>query len=67
MQRFILTGAPGAGKTVLLRRLELAGFPGASQLGEYVVREPGSPKSFARVSYTGSEGCGLKPERRRGR
>lgn len=27
MQRFILTGAPGAGKTVLLRRLELAGFP----------------------------------------
>jgi predicted ATPase len=27
MQRYILTGAPGAGKTVLLRRLELAGFP----------------------------------------
>ncbi|HEY1749795.1 MAG TPA: AAA family ATPase [Caulobacteraceae bacterium] len=27
MQRHILTGAPGAGKTVLLRRLELAGFP----------------------------------------
>jgi predicted ATPase len=26
MQRFILTGAPGAGKTVLLRRLELAGY-----------------------------------------
>jgi len=26
MQRYILTGAPGAGKTVLLRRLELAGF-----------------------------------------
>jgi predicted ATPase len=25
MQRYILTGAPGAGKTVLLRRLELAG------------------------------------------
>jgi len=27
MRRYILTGAPGAGKTVLLRRLELAGFP----------------------------------------
>lgn len=27
MQRYILTGAPGAGKTVLLRRLEAAGFP----------------------------------------
>jgi predicted ATPase len=27
MQRYILTGSPGAGKTVLLRRLELAGFP----------------------------------------
>jgi len=27
MQRFILTGAPGAGKTILLRRLELAGYP----------------------------------------
>ena len=27
MQRYILTGAPGAGKTVLLRRLEVAGFP----------------------------------------
>src|SRR5580704_7261489 len=26
MQRYILTGAPGAGKTVLLRRLELAGY-----------------------------------------
>ncbi len=26
MQRHILTGAPGAGKTVLLRRLELEGF-----------------------------------------
>lgn len=26
MQRFILTGAPGAGKTVLLRQLELEGF-----------------------------------------
>lgn len=26
MQRHILTGAPGAGKTVLLRRLELAGY-----------------------------------------
>jgi predicted ATPase len=26
MQRYILTGAPGAGKTVLLRRLERAGF-----------------------------------------
>ncbi len=25
MRRFILTGAPGAGKTVLLRRLEIAG------------------------------------------
>jgi len=27
MQRHILTGAPGAGKTILLRRLELAGYP----------------------------------------
>ena len=27
MKRYILTGAPGAGKTVLLRRLELAGYP----------------------------------------
>ena len=27
MQRYILTGAPGAGKTVLLHRLEVAGFP----------------------------------------
>src|SRR5580700_10962753 len=26
MQRYILTGAPGAGKTVLLRRLERDGF-----------------------------------------
>src|SRR5580704_18022468 len=26
MQRYILTGAPGAGKTVLLRRLELEGL-----------------------------------------
>jgi predicted ATPase len=26
MRRFILTGAPGAGKTVLLRQLELDGF-----------------------------------------
>jgi predicted ATPase len=26
MQRYILTGAPGAGKTVILRRLELYGF-----------------------------------------
>ncbi|HVN00126.1 MAG TPA: AAA family ATPase [Caulobacteraceae bacterium] len=26
MKRYILTGAPGAGKTVILRRLELAGF-----------------------------------------
>ncbi|MGH6970117.1 MAG: AAA family ATPase, partial [Caulobacteraceae bacterium] len=26
MKRYILTGAPGAGKTVLLRRLELAGY-----------------------------------------
>jgi predicted ATPase len=26
MQRFILTGAPGAGKTVLLRQLEVDGF-----------------------------------------
>ena len=26
MKRFVLTGAPGAGKTVLLRRLELDGF-----------------------------------------
>lgn len=26
MQRYILTGAPGAGKTVLIRALELAGF-----------------------------------------
>ena len=26
MQRYILTGAPGAGKTILLRRLELAGY-----------------------------------------
>jgi predicted ATPase len=27
MRRYILTGAPGAGKTILLRRLELAGYP----------------------------------------
>jgi predicted ATPase len=27
MKRYILTGAPGAGKTVLLRRLEKAGYP----------------------------------------
>ncbi len=27
MRRFILTGAPGAGKTVLLRQLEVEGFP----------------------------------------
>jgi|HubBroStandDraft_1064217.scaffolds.fasta_scaffold54565_3 predicted ATPase len=27
MHRYILTGAPGAGKTVLLRRLEVAGYP----------------------------------------
>jgi predicted ATPase len=27
MQRYILTGAPGAGKTVLLRRFEVAGYP----------------------------------------
>jgi predicted ATPase len=26
MRRYILTGAPGAGKTVLLRRLEVAGY-----------------------------------------
>jgi predicted ATPase len=26
MRRYILTGAPGAGKTILLRRLELAGY-----------------------------------------
>ena len=26
MKRFILTGTPGAGKTVILRRLEQAGF-----------------------------------------
>ncbi|HEX3918427.1 MAG TPA: AAA family ATPase [Caulobacteraceae bacterium] len=26
MQRFILTGAPGAGKTIILRQLELDGF-----------------------------------------
>jgi predicted ATPase len=26
MKRYILTGAPGAGKTVVLRRLELAGY-----------------------------------------
>ena len=26
MQRFILTGAPGAGKTAILRQLELDGF-----------------------------------------
>jgi predicted ATPase len=26
MQRYILTGAPGAGKTIMLRRLELEGF-----------------------------------------
>lgn len=26
MQRFILTGAPGAGKTVMLRQLEFDGF-----------------------------------------
>lgn len=26
MTRYVLTGAPGAGKTVLLRRLELAGY-----------------------------------------
>jgi len=26
MKRYVLTGAPGAGKTVILRRLELAGY-----------------------------------------
>ena len=27
MQRFILTGAPGAGKTILIRELERLGYP----------------------------------------
>ena len=27
MKRYILTGAPGAGKTVIVRQLELDGFP----------------------------------------
>jgi predicted ATPase len=31
MQRYILTGAPGAGKTVLLRRLEAAGYPAVEE------------------------------------
>src|SRR5690348_13927055 len=47
MRRFILTGAPGAGKTSILRQLEIEGFSVVEEAATGVVaaaqaREPGS-------------------------
>jgi predicted ATPase len=54
MKRFILTGAPGAGKTVLLRQLELEGFSVVEEAATNVialsqargVAEPWHDRSF---------------------
>jgi predicted ATPase len=43
MNRFILTGTPGAGKTAIIRRLELDGFSvveEAAKLGAAILKRP---------------------------
>jgi predicted ATPase len=54
MKRFILTGAPGAGKTVILRQLELDGFSVVEEAATDIIaleqargiREPWTDPSF---------------------
>jgi len=69
MMRYILTGAPSAGKTAVLRRLKLEGFGVVEEAATDVIRlrqaegtaepwkEPGFVEDIARLQ--GAPGSGL--------
>jgi len=45
MRRFIITGAPGAGKTAIIRQLELDGFSVVEEAATDVIRRRANPRS----------------------
>ena len=54
MKRFILTGAPGAGKTVLIRELERRGYPVVEEAATDVIaleRARGNPRPHERPDF----------------
>ena len=54
MRRFILTGAPGAGKTAILRRLELEGFSVVEEAATDVIaaaQARGTPEPWMEDSF----------------
>lgn len=54
MRRFILTGAPGAGKTAILRRLEADGCPVVEEAATDVIalrQAQGEPEPWTRASF----------------
>lgn len=54
MRRFILTGAPGAGKTAILRRLETDGYPVIEEAATDVIalrQAQGEPEPWRRPSF----------------
>jgi predicted ATPase len=54
MKRFILTGAPGAGKTAILRQLELDGFPVVEEAATdliAVAQARGTPEPWTNPSF----------------
>jgi predicted ATPase len=54
MRRFILTGAPGAGKTAILRQLELDGFSVVEEAATDVIAEAqarGTPEPWMQASF----------------
>ncbi|WP_028649200.1 AAA family ATPase [Nocardiopsis sp. CNT312] len=65
MKRFILTGAPGSGKTVLLRQLELDGYAVVEEAATDVIalaRAQGRPEPWTDASFPG-EVCALQRRR----
>ena len=54
MKRFVITGAPGAGKTAIIRQLELDGFSVVEEAATDVIaaaRERGTTEPWARPSF----------------
>ncbi len=54
MKRFIITGAPGAGKTAILRQLELDGFSVVEEAATHVIaaaQARGTPEPWTHPSF----------------
>jgi predicted ATPase len=54
MKRFIITGAPGAGKTAIIRQLELDGFSVVQEAATDIIAAPqaqGTPEPWTHASF----------------